>query len=902
MMTSRELWTRLTTWRHRDRLAAEVAAELEAHVAALARDYEKEGLPATAARARARRQVGNTTSQREATRDAWGFPAIDTVLHDLRYAARGLRRTPGFTAAAVLTLALGIGANAAMFGVIDRLMFRPLPYMRDPGQVSAVYLQVTPNGRRTTIMTVPYLRYMDLARGTTAFSEYAGVSEWRLAVGTGPETRVRKVAGVSASLFGMFEARPVAGRFFGPAEDVTPIGAQVAVLSHGYWHSGFGGGDVLGRHLRVGLLDYTIIGVAPAGFVGAASGRAPEIFVPITTIPATMGPWARDSYYREYRWDWVEMIARRRPDVSVEVANADLTEAYRKSRATQREQNPRVLPDSEAHPMGMLGSVRPAAAPDAGLESRILIWVAGVAAMVLLIACANVANLMLARALRRRREIAVRLALGVSRSRLAVQFVMESAVVAAAGTIAALVIAQLLGAGIRAMLLPEGTPWNLFDDPRTLAVALACAVVTVLLTVAAPLSLARSANLTSGLKAGAREGGYRASRLRTALLVVQGALSVSLLVGASLFVRSLDNVLAIPLGFDASTVIDIYPDFRGAASDSASAVAARRRLLLAAQSIPGVEAATRVNSGLFATNTGNLRVPGIDSVEKIGRFNYQLVSPDYFKVMRTRILRGRALDSRDVEGAARSAVVSQAMARALWPTRDALGQCLYFSPGDARADPPCTTIVGIAEDAASQRLLDDRRFAYYLPVEQIDPRGASTIYVRLASDDMDRDLERVRAAMQAAMPGDGFVVVTPLQATVDDGRRPWRLGATLFLAFGGLAVVVAAVGLYGVIGYDVTQRMHELGVRIVLGATGGRIVSLVLRGTAFTTGVAVVIGLGIALAGSRWVQPLLFGQSARDPVVYAAVAGGMILVAALASAVPAWRAARADPNQALRTE
>ena len=212
MMNVRELWTRLTTWRNRDELDALVAAELDEHLQLLARDYEKDGLSRADAIARARKQLGHTVAQREATRDAWGFPAIDSVVQDVRYAIRGLRRTPGFTVAAVLTLALGIGANAAIFGVIDRLMFRPLPYLRDPGQVSGVYLQVSPNGRRTTMMTVPYTRYLDLMSDNRSFAEYAAVSEWRLAVGTGADTRVRKVAGVSASMFGMFDARPVLGR------------------------------------------------------------------------------------------------------------------------------------------------------------------------------------------------------------------------------------------------------------------------------------------------------------------------------------------------------------------------------------------------------------------------------------------------------------------------------------------------------------------------------------------------------------------------------------------------------------------------------------------------------------------------------------------------------------------
>jgi putative ABC transport system permease protein len=902
-MTPRELWIRLMTWRHRDRLEEQVAAEMAAHVELLARDLERDGLSPADALATARRQLGHSRTQREATRDAWGFPAIDIVIQDVRYAVRGLRRSPMFTLTAVITLGLGIGANAAMFAVIDRLMFRPLPYMSDPSSAARVYLQTTREGRRNSNITFPYTRFLDIQSELRSFSSSAAISEWRLAVGAGPETRVRKVAGVSASMWEFFDARPVVGRFFGPADDVIPVGSMVAVLSYAYWRNEFGAdSSVIGRSLRVGTLDYSVIGVAPPGFIGATSGRLAEIFVPVTTIPATMSPWARDTYYRDYQWDWVEMLVRRKPGVSVEVANAELSEAYRRSRAKARAINPRVLPDSIAQPRGVAGPIRTAAGPDAGLESRVLLWVAGVAGIVLLIACANVTNLMLARILRRRREIALRLALGVSRGRLAAQFVTEALALALLGAVAGLFIAQWAGAGIRALLLPDDSTFNLAADPRTVAAAIAVAVLASLLTVSAPIILAMRSDLAGALKAGARDGGYRSSWLRTSLLVAQGALSVALLVGAGLFVRSLDNVLAIPLGYDVSTVLDIHPDFRGDEPDSARRVALRRRMLAAAQAIPGVDAVTRINSPLFSTNTANLRVPGIDSVEKLGRFNFQMTSPDYFKVMGTRIVRGRGFDSRDGEGSAKSVVVSASMARALWPGKEALGQCVQVGFGAHGQVGDCATVIGIAEDVASQGIMDEQRFMYYIPVDQVNPSWGSTMYARMASDDVDASIERVRKAMQAEMPGDGFVIVTPVQKRVMDQRRAWRLGATLFLAFGALALIVAAIGLYGVTGYNVAQRMHEMGVRVALGAGTGDILGLVVRDALIVTAAGVVSGLAIALAGSRWLQPLLYKQSARDPATYAIIGAIMIAVALVASAAPAARAAKADPNRALRSE
>jgi ABC-type antimicrobial peptide transport system permease subunit len=327
-------------------------------------------------------------------------------------------------------------------------------------------------------------------------------------------------------------------------------------------------------------------------------------------------------------------------------------------------------------------------------------------------------------------------------------------------------------------------------------------------------------------------------------------------------------------------------------------------LLDAARALPGVESAARINSRIFATNTTDLRVDGVDSVSALGRFNMQVASPDYFRVLRIRILRGRALDNRDRAGAPLVTVLSEAMARALWRGRDALGQCLYIGDATGRnaAGAPCTTVVGIAENTAQENITDDPRFMYYMPVAQRWPHQVSTMYVRMRSDDARGELERVRRALTRAMPGDGFVVVRPLQEIVDDRSRSWRLGATLFVAFGALALIVAAVGLYGVISYNVAQRMHELGVRVALGARGRDVVGLVVgQGVRFALA-GVVIGLGLAAMAARWVQPLLFQQAARDPLIYATIGSAMIVIAIVASGLPAIRAARADPNVALRAE
>jgi putative ABC transport system permease protein len=387
-------------------------------------------------------------------------------------------------------------------------------------------------------------------------------------------------------------------------------------------------------------------------------------------------------------------------------------------------------------------------------------------------------------------------------------------------------------------------------------------------------------------------------------LILQGTLSVVLLVGAALFVRSLRNVLAIPLGYDANPVLEVVLDLRNLENDSVAQLETRRRMLDVARSIPGVEAVARVGGMIFSTSTTTLKIAGIDSVERLGRFNFQVTTPGYFDVMRTRILRGRAFDSREAPGTPPSVVVSDSMAHALWPGKDPLGQCIQVIWNDVSRLPkwPCTMVIGVAEDALYQSITDEQRLTYYLDADQLDPAWGRTLLVRLKTSNVDAEIERVRRELQAAMPGDGFVVVRPLRELVDDQQRSWRLGATLFTTFGVLALVVAGVGLYGVIAYNVLHRRHELGVRVALGALWTDIVRLVVAQSLAISATGVAIGLGIALVASRWIEPLLYKQSPRDPLAYGAICAIMLFVAIVASAVPALRAAAADPNQALRAE
>ena len=896
----RELLARLRDWLRRSRLEEELSEELAFHRQQLERDARRDGLAPDAAARTARRRLGNLPRTQEAARERWSIPWLEHLLHDTRYALRGLKRSPGFTLSAVLTLGLGIGANAAMFGVIDQLMFRPHPYLTDPGTVHRVYLQYRFRDREFTVDNFEYARYLDFRRWATAFSQYAAFFPYTGAVGTGEAARERRIAPVSASFWDFFHAPPALGRYFGPAEDQTPVGAPVAVLSYEFWVAEFGGRDVLGQTLQVGAIPCVIIGVTPQGFLGVSEDNPPAVYLPITAYAGRRGDDDGREYFVNYNWGWMEMIVRRKEGVSRDAATSDLTGAFVRSWTRQRDLDPEhVWPAELARPRAIPGAVKQAAGPTAGLESRTLLWVTGVAVVVLLIACANVTNLFLARALRRRREVALRLALGVSRGRLVAQSLTESLTLSGLGCALGLGLAQSGGLTLRRLFLGDVSGLDLLSDTRTLAVALGAALLAALITGLVPVLFASHHDAGPALKAGVREGPYQRSRARTVMLVAQGALSVVLLVGAALFVRSLDHVRDLRLGFDAEPVLFASQNLRGTRLTEEEQIALGRRLLETGQAIPGVERAAWVSSVPFwSTSTTSLFVAGIDSVQRLGSFTYQTATVDYFGTMGTRILRGRGFEPGDRAGAPRVAVVSESMARVLWPGREAMGQCMRVGADTM----PCTTVVGIAEDAVQRgSLIEEQPFRYYLPLEQYRPIRGFALMLRMRGDPAE-SVEPVRRALQAVMPGQSYVSVRPFRDIIDARRRSWRVGATMFVAFGGLALLVSAVGLYGVIAYNVTQRLHEVGVRIALGARVGDVLRLIMgQGIRFALA-GVVLGSVLALTASRWVQPLLFRQSARDPAVYGLVGTLLLLVAVLASSVPALKALRADPNAALRAE
>jgi predicted permease len=552
-----------------------------------------------------------------------------------------------------------------------------------------------------------------------------------------------------------------------------------------------------------------------------------------------------------------------------------------------------------AKPRAVASSLFLARGPYESQTSKVARWVSGVAIIVLLIACANVANLLLARALRRKREIAVRLALGVSRARLTVQLLIESLTLAALGCIAGLVLAQWGGSVLSAQFLPSAEGISVVDG-RTLLFAGACLLLVGLLTGIAPAMHAGRGELTADLKSGAREGTYRRSRTRSALLITQGALSVVLLVGAGLFVRSLSNVQGMRLGYDVDRLLWVTVNERGEKLTDAEKASLRNRLEEEARRIPGIANAARaVTVPFYMSWSETIVVPGIDSARmtKLEPFHAQAGSPEFFATMGTRVIRGRNIERSDTKDAPPVMLVSESMARALWPGKDPLGECVRFGSDTM----PCTTVVGITEDIrASSDFAEDKRQHHYRPIEQVrETRGGLFVRTRGPAEESG---EQVRRALQALMPGGSYVTVRPMSEIFGPSIRSWRLGATMFVTFGGLALLLAAVGLYSVIAYNVAQRTHELGVRVAFGAEARDLVRLVFREGMQLTAAGVVIGGVIAFIASRWVGPLLYDVSPTDPLVFTLVGVTLFLVAAIASTVPALRAAKVDPNVALRAE
>jgi predicted permease len=554
--------------------------------------------------------------------------------------------------------------------------------------------------------------------------------------------------------------------------------------------------------------------------------------------------------------------------------------------------------------MVLTGPLNEARGPDSrqAQEAAISVRLAGVAIVVLVIACANVANLLLARATQRRREVAVRLALGISRIRLVAQLLTEGVLLALLGGIAALAVGSWAGLLLRGTLLP-GIRWaeGPFGFRLVLFVAMAALAAGVLAGLVPALQASRP-DVASALKAGARDGMFHRSRARMALIITQGALSVLLLVGAGLFVRSLGNVMSLDIGYDAERLV-----FGEVAFDDDKAHDTELHTLLpqAARRIatlPGVEhVALSSITPMWGMSWLDIFLPGRDSLPALERDypTFMGVSPEFFATTGTWLRRGRSFTPEDRAGSAPVVIINEVMARTLWPGEDALTQCIHF----VKRTNPCYTVIGIASNASRNSIIENAAMQYYFPLEQVPLKGwgPSTVIVRTDPNRTAAMGELIRHELRQLFPG-AEPRIRPMTEILAPELRPWRLGAALFSALGGLALLVAAVGIYSVVAYTFSQRTHELGVRIALGARTSNVLRLVVAEGLRMVLIGIVAGIVLALAAGKLVASLLYGVSPRDPMVLTVVALTLVAVGTLACLLPAWRAGRVDPVVALRAE
>jgi predicted permease len=874
--------------------------ELRMYFDASVADKMHAGMARSDAARAARVEMGSVEAVKDYTRDAGWETRLDALWRDLRYAVRTLRKSPAFTAVAATTLALGIGANTAIFTVVNAIVLRPLPVDR-PDELIA-FETVYPDGIEPVFSYPAYRRF---AADGGALGDVIAASSVRRDPITldGPPEPV-DLKWVSGNYFTTLGVPAAIGRTLIPGDDRRSGGDAVAVLSDAYWTRRFGRDpSSVGRRFRAQTTTFTIVGVAARGFFGETGGEAADIWLPLTRRPGVTA-----DVWNGHGTTWLGILARRRPGVTVDAARAGFQTVYERIRdevaagTDSAEFRRSVLQSRLAVSSARAGSSR----LRAPLSTPLAILMALVG-LVLLVAAANVASLMLARAAARRREVAVCLALGAARFRLVCHGLAEAGVLAAVGGAAGLLLAYW-GGSVLVTLVSGALPIS-FDaapDRRVLAFTTLISAATAVVFGVLPALHAVRIDPLPALKVAGGPGGAVRLPLRRALVVAQLVMSLVLLVGAGLFVRSLLKLEAIDVGFDPNRVLllQVAPP----AADVLTAESRRnvyRQLLAKAETVAGVRAASGSFSGVFTRGTwgnviaveGYVPRPGVTP-----RTFANAITPRYFDVMRIPVIRGRAFTDEDRETMPRVAVVNRTFARQFFGGADVIGRRVGLCTTEPCAAPAngWMTIVGVAEDAKYVDLRERSRSMLYVPQAQ-SSQALHEIEIRTSADPA-----AVAATLHRELSGVdhrlAIVGMTELRDQVDASIVPERLVARLSATFGLLALALAAVGLYGVIAYVTAERTGEIGIRMALGADGGDIRRLVLRDTLTLVVVGVAIGTPIALAGAQLIARQLYGVGPSDPLAMSIGLATLTAAAIVAGYLPARRAARVDPVVALRAE
>jgi predicted permease len=889
-------------WRRRES-ERDLERELHSHLDVEAEEREADGLPPDLARYAAQRALGNTTLVQEEVREMWGWASLDRLEQDVRYGLRALRKSPAFTLVAVLSLALGIGANTAIFSLIDAVLLKLLP-IRDPQSLMFLAAQEQTGGSSAST-NFYFETYQRLRAEQAFFQDLAAFSQVRLNVRVNGQLEPSVLGQlVSGNYFTVLGVSAVAGRAFTEDDDRNPGGHPVAMIGYQYWQRRFGlSSSAIGQEIFIDGTPFTIVGVTPPGFLGLEVGSAPAITVPLTMQPQVMPDKENWLIRSNNTVDWLKLFGRLKPGVTRERASSGMRAIYSRvqielaSELNSNWQQTWLKPWAEARLL-----LQPGGAGVSDLRrkfSRPLFVLMGMVGLVLLIACANVANLLLGRASARQRDIAVRMAIGAGRLRLMRQLLVESLLLGCMGGALGVLFANWTTTLLVHFLSAGRTPitLDLHPDLRVLSFTAVVSVGAAVLFGLAPALHAVRIDLTPALKEGQRSASAN-QRVGETLAAVQIAVSLVLVISAGLFVRSLQKLNGVDGGFQRDHVLTVRLEPRGSDEKRGANALRLNRLYLdlqeRVQSIAGVTAAS------FAGGSPTAPLQLRTFVTPDGRqfrASRTQVYPKYFATLGARILQGRDFELRDVADAAPFvAVINQKLARSVFPNENPIGKQIVCS-GRAACE-----VIGVVEEIRYANLKGEVGNAMYQTFLQAPTgRGQMVLHVRFIRDPerMTGEIRRRVAGIDPNLPA--FEIET-LATEVDATLVRERMLALLSTAFGALALLLAGIGLYGVIAYATARRTKELGIRMALGATQSGVRLLILRKTLRVAGIGILLGLPVALGTARLIASFLFGLTAADPAVLVVSVAFLFVTGLVAGYLPAQRASRVDPMVALRYE
>lgn len=906
-----ELKRRIQMYFHRDQLNRDLAEEMQLHLELRRQQQLERGMPLTAAARAAHIKFGNTSHIKEKSVMAWGSETLESCFRDIAYGARALLRSPALTMVALLSLALGIGANTAIFSLLDAVLLRSLP-VKDPQQLVVLgkgdSSGIGDNFVDTDLYSYPF--YRQLQQRNAVFSNVAAIFSMTDDVHgfvlyspgeSGANSELMHVNLVSGSYFPMLGVEAQIGRTLTEADDNSEGDHPVIVLSHGFWKRALASDpNVLSRKIKLGPTIFTIVGVAPAEFFGTSVGESPDMWAPLSMVKIVPPGW--DAYNKNFTQS-LNVMGRLKPGVSLTQATADVNLLLQQitrgfSDANLSQHNLDKL--SKAHilltPMDNgLSSIR----HEFSAPLQILM---AVVAVVLLIACANIANLLLARSTARARELAVRQALGARRRRLVRQLLTESLLLAVAGGLLGIGFAVVASRFLLRMVSagPESLPLDIGLNLRLLGFTLTVTVATAILFGAIPAFRATRLQLTNSLKEsrGPSSAGTR-NPLAKVLVISQVALSLVLMVGAGLFLRSLVNLNHVDPGFNRENVLrlQIETDALGYEKDDPRLNALYEEVESRVNALPGVKAAS---FSAFTFHEGSwsdaVLVSGMPNNENIA-VHQNVVGDRYFNTMQIPLVAGRTFSTADTATSQRVAVISEHVAKTLFPPGNLIGR--HFNLGDNKPENDFE-VIGIVKDVKFNSLREQPKNINYLSYRQ-RPWGFGDLEVRYAGD-FAAVSTSVQQAIKSINRNVRIAHVTTLDEQVARTMTNDRLVAQLSTFFGLLAVFLSAIGIYGLMSYIVGRRTNEIGIRMALGAARGNVSWLVMREIVVLVAMGVAIGIPAALAANRVVSAMLFGLKGTNLLSITAAALILLIVAAAAGYLPARKASRVDPMEALRTE